>query len=55
MTRVTENSVSTIQLVIVYFLKYMKDEVLIYDELDKIINNKFTIYTIFTKTYYFIE
>ena len=34
MCRVTENSVSTIKF-IVYFLKYMKDEVKIYDKLDK--------------------
>ena len=38
---------------IVYFLKYMKDEVKIYDKLDKNINKKFTISTISTKTYYF--
>ena len=35
---------------IVYFLKYMKDEVKIYHKLDKIIIKKFTIST---KTYYF--
>ena len=33
----------------------MKDEVKIYDKLDKKIIKKFTIYTIFTKTYYFKE
>ena len=37
---------------IVYFLKYMKDEVKIYDKLDKTIIKKFTIST---KTYYFKE
>ena len=60
MSRVTENSVSTTVLsFIVYFLKYMKDEVKIYDKLDK---KKFikkftisTISTISTKTYYFNE
>ena len=40
---------------IVYFLKYMKDEVKIYDKLGKTINKKFTISTISTKTYYFKE
>ena len=49
--RVSENSVSTI----VYFLKYMKDEVKIQDKLDKTIIKKFTISTISTKTYYFKE
>ena len=38
---------------IMYFLKYMKDEVKIYDKLDKNIIKKFTISTISTKTYYF--
>ena len=33
----------------------MKDKVKIYDKLDKKIINKFTISTIFTKTYYFKE
>ena len=33
----------------------MKDEVKIYDKLDKTILKKFTISTIFTKTYYFKE
>ena len=37
---------------IVYFLKYMKDEVKIYDKLDKKLLKKFTIST---KTYYFKE
>ena len=33
----------------------MRDEVKIYDKIDKIIIKIFTIYTIFTKTYYFKE
>ena len=33
----------------------MKDKVKIYDKLDKNNNKKFTISTIFTKTYYFKE
>ena len=40
---------------IVYFLKYMKDEVKIYDKIDKKVIKKFTISTISTKTYYFKE
>ena len=55
MTRVTENSVSTILSFILYFLKYMKDEVKIYDKLDNKIIKKFNISTISTKTYYFKE
>ena len=38
-----------------YFLKYMKDKVKIYDKLDKTIIKKFTISIISTKTYYFKE
>ena len=52
MTRVT---VFLIFSFIVYFLKYMKDEVKIYDKLDKTIIKKFIISTISTKTYYFKE
>ena len=40
---------------IVYFLKYMKDEVKVYDKFDKKIIKKFTISTSSTKTYYFKE
>ena len=38
---------------IVYFLKYMKDKVKMYDKIDKTIIKKFTISIISTKTYYF--
>ena len=56
MIRVTENSVSTIQFYRVFLkILYMKDEVKIYDKLDKNIIKTFTISTIFTKTYYFKE